>query len=313
MVECANTLYPYGTCKNTISPPIPCKDSWYNLLNVGTCPNGSTCSQCNMKCPPGYSQNQCDIKACGNPTFGVQTVQGQCYKDTTTPNMGKCTLGQISPSLANCRPGWIDAHNLPGKPKPSGTGHNNDYNNAMTYLNSYCFQKNSSGTLNLGTDKTCNKWCSADPASCDSAKITYCNEPANLDDPICGCVNRGNPESKLYPIFEALRSNVTSGNEKCWWIPCSTQDAVPNLIPSDVQNENCTINGTICANIINSIDNNNLNYNDVKQYINCAEPNPKPPPPSPNGGGFLKKYGIWIILTIIILIFLIFLIYKRFK
>lgn len=333
--NCGDGTHTYGTCKKAGK----CGDYKWSQF-AGNCnPTGGSCKKCGIKCPSGYGEcvlgdNSSSIKCPSDLLYNYSI--GFCYKDTTQGNIGKCTLGTIGRSPAKCRPGWNEAHDNPGLNKPSGNNFNNDYNDAMGWFKNYCFQKDKNGNPNILTSSKCQKWCSTDSASCDSYKKIFCQDPKNIDLNICGCMNRANPSSKGYDIYSVLKGSITSGNDGCWWIPCTGDDFSPNFLTKEVVDGQKTCSDkTVCANVAINYNNSNLNYKDVKQYISCSNLNPKPDPkpepdptpdpdpkpdptpdPDPSGKTFLQKYGKIIAIvgiSVIVLVMIAFLVAMIFK
>jgi len=112
-------------------------------------------------------------------------------------------------------------------------------------------------------DAAIGDWCSR---FASTSEITVPTAPYD-----CGCALRDQD-----PIYQRLLTVATErgddvdfifGNVGCWWAPC--QNSVDNLIPSNVESNNCP---SICANIVEISQTANINIA-VNQSITCSTTN----------------------------------------
>jgi hypothetical protein len=83
----------------------------------------------------------------------------------------------------------------------------------------------------------------------------------------CACQNAENSEA-----FTRLKSNFSTTTKLCWYSPCAIKGIDRLLTPDDIKARDAC-NADVCQNIINGLDNQGLDFNDVKMSIICAPEN----------------------------------------
>jgi hypothetical protein len=80
----------------------------------------------------------------------------------------------------------------------------------------------------------------------------------------CACQNAENSEA-----FTRLKSNFSTTTKLCWYSPCAVKGIDRLLTPDDIKARDAC-NADVCQNIINGLDNQGLDFNDVKMSVNCS-------------------------------------------
>jgi hypothetical protein len=116
----------------------------------------------------------------------------------------------------------------------------------------------------------------------DVAKEKYCR--TFPDSPDCACLARS-----YNSIYQQLKAGITRSAggqvlpDQCWWAPCANPSAY--LVTSDLAVKPGTCPDTVCQEVQNFVDSENINLRDVQQNISCNLVEKAPPPPPPPAGG----------------------------
>lgn len=259
--------------------------------------------------PVGYGR-------CSNDTAsgGVSTcyVVGRCSWPVQTFN----TIQNVNAFVNSGRPG---SFTFPGAPAGC-TNFDTEVNNKAYadtlygpngILQHFC-SLNVEGAANCGNgaakcsnfnsnagSEVCQGWTTQTDRQITQAWSTsmknYCN--ANPDALECGCLSRKISSQPTSVIYNQLAAAIApTVNDACWFEPCRPGGnlANPYLITEDFVNAPCPT--TICENINNYINDQNININNVQQYVTCSLSN--------NNNTTNINYW-WIIAIIGIILFLI--------
>lgn len=125
--------------------------------------------------------------------------------------------------------------------------------------------------LNSADDEgdACRIWYNKQPASTQDSTVTnFCFKYENSPD--CKCINRSRD-----PVYNTVKKH-SPFNDGCWYAPCASRSKY--LVSNDLKTPTCP--GNVCQIVLESLQNNNVDIDNVKNTINCTFP-PPPSPPSP--------------------------------
>lgn len=252
---------------------------WTPGVAINSSANWGNPNVLNVQC--GYNPN--DI------TTAVQVAELQRAFSATNPQTQQILDEQLYPSFCS-----LPSNNCPPDPV---TGE-------QRQVCSRFASSDQEGAL-------CRSWQARNLQQADVSKRRFCN--TNPTSKECDCINRSSN-----PTYQQLNPRQLS-QDSCWWGPCRNSDAY--LVTSDLLNP--TRCPDVCQQVNQFIADNTgqVNVNDIRQNLACGTETTtsgtiigelpaidQPVQPTTNQPvtvSFISRYGIWIVVGLIVLLVLI--------